>query len=274
MARLIAAAAAAAAVLVAAGPSAGARAPSRLAARVARELAAVGVELPASVALRVWSGATAVSIAAGQLAGGKVFAVLAGSGAAFGPIAVARVRGQRHRARADAAVPALLETAAASLRSGASLRGALLEAARATPGDAAAELRHLLEIDERPLSAALARWEAARPTPSISLAAAALALATATGGAAALALDRVAATIRDRHAAHDEGRALSTQARVSAFVLGCAPIGFGAVVGLLDPATAGFLVTTGAGQVCLVAGIGLDAVGLLWMRHLTGRVVA
>ena len=192
------------------------------------------------------------------------------------PHTLHRVVDDRRRAHADQAVPDALEVAAGALRAGASLRGALAEAAAVVPPPLAGELAAVVARAESGtrLADALDDWSAARssPSPSVRLAAAALALASETGGAAARTLDGVAATLRDRHAVQREVQVLATQARVSAAVLGAAPIGFTVVAAAIDPRTAGFLLGTKAGQACLAAGLALDAIGLAWMQHLTRSV--
>jgi tight adherence protein B len=181
---------------------------------------------------------------------------------------------RRQVALADRALPDALEVAARALRSGASLRGAIQEAAAIAPGLLGLELGTVVADAEHGalLAEGLDRWAAARPSPDVRLAAAALALATETGGAAARTLDGVAATLRERRAVYGEVRALATQARVSAAVLGAAPVAFAAVAGSIDPRTTGFLTGTAAGRVCLATGVALDGLGVAWMQRLTRAV--
>jgi Flp pilus assembly protein TadB len=39
-----------------------------------------------------------------------------------------------------------------------------------------------------------------------------------------------------------------------------------------DPASAGVLVATPAGQMCLALGLGLEALAFVWMRQIVGAV--
>jgi len=66
-------------------------------------------------------------------------------------------------------------------------------------------------------------------------------------------------------------RALSSQARASAYVIGCAPVVFLAFVGITDPESVGFLVGTSIGWLCLLSGLGLDALGAWWMTRIVAR---
>ena len=65
-----------------------------------------------------------------------------------------------------------------------------------------------------------------------------------------------------------EARSLSAQARLSAVVVGAAPLGYLAFSALVDPAAVTALVDTGVGRVCLVLGLGLEALAGLWIRRI------
>ena len=65
-----------------------------------------------------------------------------------------------------------------------------------------------------------------------------------------------------------ELRALSSQARISALVIGLAPVGFGAFAATTDPRTSQFLFHTAPGLALLVTGLVLDVLGWLWMQRL------
>jgi tight adherence protein B len=119
-----------------------------------------------------------------------------------------------------------------------------------------------------PLVDVIDAWAATVPGEGVGLAAAALALSAELGGAAARSLDGVAATLRDRNGLRREVRALSSQARASAVVIGAAPLAFAVVAGSLDPRTFEFLLHSPAGIACLVFGVVLDGLGALWMHRL------
>jgi tight adherence protein B len=102
----------------------------------------------------------------------------------------------------------------------------------------------------------------------VRLAVAALALSSELGGGAAKSLDAVAATLRDRNGLRREVRALSSQARASALVIGLAPIAFAVIAGSLDPRTTDFLLHDPVGVACLFVGIVLDGCGAAWMHRM------
>jgi tight adherence protein B len=224
-----------------------------------------GLRMPAP-RLVVALTATATGLALG---GPGLAAVLLA--ASTGGHAVLRAAARRRRdARAEAALPDVLEAIARSLRSGASLRLALDEAVAAA-GPLADDLRRITAETAHgsDVAAALERWRVARPLPGVHLAVSALCLGLEAGGAQAHAVDGVAATLRQQHGVTAEARALGAQARMSALVIAVSPVLFCVLASTTDARTARFLLRTGTGQLLLAGGIALDAVGALWMTWLT-----
>ena len=200
-------------------------------------------------------------------AGGPGLVALAALGLLSGVAAVViRGRGQQGRL-VDADLPALLESLAGSVRSGASLVVAVREAARAARGPLAVDLRAVVaSVDGgQSLTSSLQAWADTRRSDRVRLAVAALTLALQCGGAEARTLDGVAATLRDRVAVERELVALSSQARSSAVVMIAAPASFVLLTGLGDPSLWGFLLGTKLGFACLAGGLVLDAGGGAWM---------
>ncbi len=241
-------------------------------ARVASALAEAALPAPAAV---VWTAWLTVLVAGPLLAavvGGSGLAGVAALGLVAGPALVVRTRRGQADARLERALPGALEAVARSLRSGASLRQAVEEAGSAggTGRVLGAELSRAAAEAAQGASLVTAlegvgtRW----PLPGVRLGVAALCLGAETGGAQARAVDGVAATVRERLAVSAELRALSSQARISALVIGLAPIGFGAFAAATDPRTSQFLLHTPAGLILLATGLILDGLGWLWMQRL------
>ena len=178
-------------------------------------------------------------------------------------------RWQARRRFADA-VPVVLDDIARAVRSGSSLLGACREAVGASPEPVRVELAGVVARADRglPLGTALGHWSRQHTSPDVRLAGAALALAASAGGSQARAVDGAAATLRERRAVVGEVRAQSAQARLSAVVIGLLPVAFLLWALLTDSRTAAFLVADPVGWTCLVAGIVLEGLGALWMRHI------
>lgn len=244
------------------------RLPTRIRGWSVRALADADLDLEPEAACELWLGGVlaATLLAAGVARG---FAVPVGLTALIAaPIGLRVARGRAQR-RFVAALPGGLEHVAAGLRGGASVADAITTLSEgSTP--LAPDLRRIraragLGLG---LADALGTWPHDRPLPSVRAVAGALAVAASIGGRAADALDGLAASLRERMGAIAEARALSAQARLSAVVVGGAPVAYLAFTALVDPASVQVLVATPAGRVCLGIGIGLDALAIVWMRHI------
>ena len=223
---------------------------------------------------RVWSGwliTSSTLVTAGLVAGGPGLAAVATCVAAAGPLVAWRLWHDRGSARLEAALPGAVDAMARGLRSGASLRQAVAEAATSTPGELGRDLARLATATDQgaALVDSLEEWGRRRPVTGVRLVVSALCLASEMGGATAQAVDGVAETLRQRLSARAEARSLATQARVSAAVIAVAPVAFCAVASATDPRTLHFLFGTAPGLAFLSAGLVLDVVGALWMARIT-----
>ena len=176
----------------------------------------------------------------------------------------------RARQRIDRTVLTLLESVTRSLRSGASLRTAVVAASADSPDLIDRELAASL-VDGSPLSFALDTWMR-DATASRVLVGTALRLAAESGGAVASVLDGVAESVRDRRHLDREVVALASQARASAMVLIVAPILFALLMATIDPRVARFQFGSPLGWGCCVIGLLLDLAGAFWMSRMIGRV--
>jgi tight adherence protein B len=185
---------------------------------------------------------------------------------------VDRLLPARRARRRDRQLPDALDRTAAALRAGDSVGAALARVAAAIPAPLGTELLSVARAVRLGTSAAdaLGAW-ARQPSssPDVQLVATALAIGARAGGELARAVDGVAATLRERHELRREVHALATQARASAAVLAVAPLAFAGLVASIEPGAALFLVTEPVGLLCLVGGLGLEAVGAMWMARIT-----
>lgn len=184
------------------------------------------------------------------------------------PVGLVMARGRARRAYVEA-LPGFVDLVATQLRSGHTVDSALDDLSD-RPGRVAPDLRRLRQRVGlgAPLETALIAWAAERPWAPVRAVAGAFALANETGGAAADALDGLARSMRDLLGAEAEAHALSAQARLSAVVVGAAPLAYLVFAAAADPKSATALVNTGVGRVCLVVGLGLEAAGAWWMHRI------
>ena len=244
--------------------------PPRLVNGVAVALARADVELSPDAALRWWAlmiGAAAwfsMVLAPALLVPATVGAVVAG------PVCL-RLRSQHADRATRAALPRALDHVVAHLRAGGTVIQALRDGA-ARPGPLRADF---VRMDARlnlgaSLEHVLEQWVSERPVTGVRSTAGALCMVTTMGGSAATALEGVVRSLRDDDAALGEAKALSSQARVSAVVVGAAPLAYLVFASATDPASSRVLVATGPGMVCLMLGLGLEVLAAIWMRALVG----
>lgn len=101
-----------------------------------------------------------------------------------------------------------------------------------------------------------------------------LSVAATHGGPSSQALDRAAATLRERAALTHEAQAHAAAARLSSRVLTAVPLAFAGFAVVADPRVREVLLTTPLGWACVVAGCGLNLVGRRWMSRIVADVAA
>jgi tight adherence protein B len=179
----------------------------------------------------------------------------------------------RHRARERNLVgelPTALDAVSRALRSGQSLHQAIDEVAQASPSGASSALGAvaLAAARGRPLRDACWALAPAGSARQLFQVAGALQLAATAGGRPALAVDAVAASLREQAALARDVAAQSVQARLSALVIGLLPLCFTGWCVLTDERMARFLLASRAGWTCLLGGLGLELAGVVWMLRL------
>ncbi|GAB3626993.1 pilus assembly protein TadB [Pandoraea terrae] len=160
-------------------------------------------------------------------------------------------------------LPAFLDGMVRMLTIGNSLPAAFQTSA----GNSEAPLRDLLERAARQVQAgvdldvALRQIARVHRVDEIYLFAAVVDLSTRFGGRADQILSRMASFMRDREQAQKELVAMSSETRMSAWVLSLLPIGVGAMLMLLNPAFFEPMLHEPDGQKMLLAGLGMEVLG-------------
>jgi tight adherence protein B len=247
------------------------RLPRVLERRLDSALTAADLYCDATTALSWWALAVVLAAALGMVVSPSLGMFGAGGAVVGGPAYLLLARG-RGRERVAAAVPDALERCAMELRSGGTI-------ATAVAGVAAHDgplQRDFTRVQQRfdlgaSLDDALGHWAREREAPGVRAAAGALALGASVGGAGANALDGLAASLRARLGVIAEARALSAQARLSAIVVGSAPVAYLAWSALVDPGPLRTLFATTPGRVCVLGAVLLEAAGCAWMRRILGE---
>jgi len=167
-------------------------------------------------------------------------------------------------------LPGVLELLATSLRAGLSIRAAFVEVARQAPAPVSKELA-VLERMQRvgiDLQQALSDWATRVPLEEVSLIKFAISVSHASGGNLADALDRLAATFRQRLLLEEKLDALTAQGRLQAWIMVSLPIVLALVLTAIDPDSMRLLWFSSAGHLVLAGVVLLEITGLLWIRKL------
>ncbi len=191
-------------------------------------------------------------------------------GVLAGPVWL-RLRAGRADQAAGQALPAALDHVIAQLRAGGTVVDGVLGLADGS-GALANDFRRIrnrLELGTA-IGQSLAEWGAERPLPSVRAVAGALTLVSEVGGTAVQPLEGLACSLRDDEAVAAEAYSATAQARMSALVVGGAPIAYLGFSTMTDPESARVLVGTTIGRVCLVTGLGLETLAGWWMYRLVG----
>jgi len=233
-----------------------------------------GVDASARTMVVAWSAVVGAATMLGLGLAGLVGAALGFGVGVVAPVGVLVAFRGRGDVLVERALPDALEAVGRSVRSGASLVQAIDESRSSISGPLVAELDVVLGSVRlgNPLAVALDDLVVRRPLVVVRLAAAALMFSSEAGGLRSQAIDGLAASLRDRVAVEREIHALASQTRFSAMIIAVLPVGFVLFSSATDPRVLTFLTGTALGRVCLVAGLGLDLVGMVWMRQLTGTV--
>ncbi len=185
------------------------------------------------------------------------------------PVAVLvtrRLRERRLANRAQALLPEVCAHLSRTIRSGRPIEEALqIVACQVVPLPAGISRAAGQSMGGRPIVAAIEEWAASAESSAEQLLSSALLVGVRQGGDLSNALDLVGAGLRDDLELASRRRVLLIQATMSAAVLVSLPVGFAVVSSVVR----GGLVFQGRlGAALLIAGLGLDAVGCLWMRAL------
>jgi tight adherence protein B len=190
---------------------------------------------------------------------------------------VRKTRRQTHQRRVLAkGLVDLIDDMARQLRGGRGVGTGLLEAV----ANSSEELQEVMEpvvaslTIGTPPSRAVAALGARHNNPDLRSLATLLGAGEQLGGIRPDALDGLTVMMRERTTAGADVATQAAQARVSAIVLGCAPIVFCGLLVLSDGRSSAFLLHSPIGLGCAALGLTLDLCGAVWMSAVTRRATA
>jgi tight adherence protein B len=241
------------------------------AARAERQRTALGIErrgrsFRPPPAAWLWVAAAAAALA---LVGPITAALVAAVGVAL-RFGLARRRRATDGRRAAEQLAEAVGAMAAGLRAGGSVPQAFAYARDEASEPLRTELAELVDrIDVgTPVEEAIAAWADARGSEDVRLLVGVLDVHRRSGGDLPSVLDGVAGTLRERHAAHREVRALTAQARLSGAILGLLPVAFFGFLLLTSRDEMVRALATPLGATALAVGLGMELLAFVWIRRL------
>jgi len=171
--------------------------------------------------------------------------------------------------------PDALDMIVRSVRVGIPVLGAMTAVAHETPVPTSLEFARFassLAVGV-PLDEAATEMGARNDLAEYRFFAIAIGLQAQTGGGLSETLENLADLIRKRLALRERGRALSSEARTSALILGGLPVVLGAGLWLINPGYMSVMVTTNTGHKILGAAILSLALGALSMRTIIKKTL-
>ena len=195
--------------------------------------------------------------------------ILAGLGA-LAPFAVIQAMSRKRRRIFVEQLPDVLGVTASSLLAGHGLASALQTVAREMPEPAAGEFSRV--SGELALGAtledALKGLARRMPLADVRFFVAAVLLQVQVGGNLAELLRNLEKTIRARFSMMGELHALTTQGRMSGWILGSLPVAVGFLFWMLNPEYLAILFDDPLGRMMVAVGVGLQMAGLLVIRRM------
>jgi tight adherence protein B len=190
--------------------------------------------------------------------------------AASGPWMVLSFKLHQRTAKLNAQLPDVLNILASSLRAGHSFLQALDTAAKDIPEPAAGEFnRTLAEVRlGRPLDEAMNAMAERVGSENFRWAVLAVNIQREVGGNLAEILDTVSNTVRERDSILREVQVLTTEGRLSMYILTALPIVFTLYLFLVRPEYVRLLYTTKIGLIMSVTAAALLGAGFVWFKKI------
>lgn len=163
-----------------------------------------------------------------------------------------------------------IEVIVRGVKSGLPLNECLKIIGREAPEPLGGEFRRLVDQVALgvPFDQALAKMYERMPLSEVSFFSIVLAIQQKAGGNLSEALQNLATVLRSRKLMREKVKALSSEAKASAWIIGALPIAVCILVGVTSPDYIGLLFTNATGQMNLMIGAGMMTMGILVMRNM------
>ncbi len=182
------------------------------------------------------------------------------------------VRGKKREEDLVRQLPEALEMITRSLRIGQSMDNSLRELGRSFPRPLGGEIKTVYEEIAMglPFAAAMQHFESRYPrVAEIKMFSAAMVIQRESGGNLTRILENLSKLIRERFKFHRQVRALTSEGRASAIIVGSLPLVFAAIVWFSNPGYLDPLFFSSFGRKLLLVAALLETSGFIIMRRLT-----
>ncbi|HYN99143.1 MAG TPA: type II secretion system F family protein, partial [Actinomycetota bacterium] len=119
----------------------------------------------------------------------------------------------------------------------------------------------------RPMEEALERLSARIPSRDVDMWVTAMLVHRQTGGNLAGVMETSAKRVSERLQLRSEIKAMTAQGRLSGLVVAVAPLAFFFLLSIGSKEQMDFLFSSAFGLTILIAGLVMNVVGMLWIRH-------
>jgi tight adherence protein B len=157
-----------------------------------------------------------------------------------------------------------------ALRAGFALNGAIQMVAEESPEPTAGEFRIMFEEQKLGLDIrkALLNFSERMASTDAAIFVTAVLIQRQTGGNLAEVLQKLATVIRDRFRILGEVRTLTSQGRLSGFILALLPVFMAIAISLISPGYMGHLLNDNFGSILITVAVGLQVMGFLIIRRI------
>ncbi len=233
------------------------------------EAAGVGLRSGEFVVSSIGAGLVGAVVGAATLKN-PILALIVGGACAVGPFAALQMALGRRAEKLREQLPDVLTIMASSLRAGHSFLQSLDTVSKEITEPAKAEFQRVVAEVRlgRPVEDALEALAERVGSQDFRWAVLAVNIQREVGGNLAEILDNVADTLRERAVMRRQVRVLTTEGRLSAWVLTIMPFGIALYMTIVNPEYIGLLVTERIGWFMLGGAAGLMTLGVIWMRKI------
>lgn len=181
-----------------------------------------------------------------------------------------KVRVGRRIRKLEYQLPELLSTVGSALRAGFGFVHAVEASADQMPAPISIEIRRMLRETAMGASVeqSLSSLNDRIASPDFDIVITAILIQRSVGGNLAEILDNVAHTMRERERIRGEIRTLTSQQRMSGYVIAAIPFGLMAAFSVLSPEFTGKLFTDSLGRMMLGVAVVLEVIGFLFINKI------